>query len=69
MGQRIVWTKVAVEDLQEIRDYIARDSEQNAASVIEQILDAVELSADFPLIGRIVPEDHDAAIPKHIVYS
>jgi addiction module RelE/StbE family toxin len=69
MGQRIVWTKVAVEDLQEIRDYIARDSEQNAASVIEQILDAVELSADFPLIGRIVPEYDDAAIRKQIVYS
>ena len=69
MGQRIVWTKAAVEDLQEIRDYIPRDSEQNAATVIGQIVDAVEQSSDFPFIGRVVPEYDDEAIRERIVYS
>ena len=66
MGQRIVWTTAAVEDLKEIRDYIARDSEQNAASVIEQILDAIEQTGDFPHIGRVVPEYDDEAIRERV---
>jgi plasmid stabilization system protein ParE len=69
MGQRIVWTKAAVEDLQQIHDYIARDSEQNAAGVVAQILDAVEQSAEHPFIGRIVPEYDQDAIRERIVHS
>jgi plasmid stabilization system protein ParE len=46
----------AVDDLQAIRDYIARDSEYYASGFIEKILMNVEILNDFPELGRAVPE-------------
>ena len=69
MAQKIVWTSAAVEDLQSIFNFIARDSEENAASAIGQIMDSVELVSEFPFIGRIVPEYDEVTVRETIVYS
>jgi toxin ParE1/3/4 len=45
-----------VEDLQAIRDFIGRDSPRYAATVVEQIVTAVDVLERFPLAGRVVPE-------------
>ncbi|MBD3419347.1 MAG: type II toxin-antitoxin system RelE/ParE family toxin [Chitinivibrionales bacterium] len=63
---KIQWTIPAVNDLESIRDYIARDSELYAASFIEKILGIVDLLNDSPEIGRIVPEANDRAIREMI---
>jgi toxin ParE1/3/4 len=69
MGEKIVWTPAAIEDLKGIRDYIARDSEQNAAAAIGRIVDAVDLAADFPMMGTVVSEFSEVTIRELIVYS
>lgn len=56
---KLVWTDPAVEDLRSIRDYIARDSEYYAANLIEQLILAAGRLAEFPRLGRIVPEARD----------
>jgi addiction module RelE/StbE family toxin len=53
---RIVWTSQAIEDVEAIRAYIARDSAWYGARLTEQILEAIERAAEFPLAGRVVPE-------------
>ena len=53
---RIVWTLQAVEDVEAIRSYIARDSAHYAALTAERIVDSVERLKDFPRSGRVVPE-------------
>lgn len=53
---KLEWTEPAVESLQAIKDYIARDNEFYAARFVERIVDAVEKLADFPNLGRRVPE-------------
>ena len=53
---KIVWTDPAIDDLQSIRDYIARDSELYADNFISSILMAVERLESFPQIGRVTPE-------------
>lgn len=50
------WTLPAVSDLQNIVNYIARDSEIYAETIAEQIIFACEKLMLFPLGGRIVPE-------------
>jgi toxin ParE1/3/4 len=49
---RVVWSRRAVGHLQALRDYIAKDSDQNAALVAERILHSVELLQTQPDMGR-----------------
>ena len=52
----IRWTEQAVEDLEAIRDYVARDSEHYAALLVERLISSLDRVVPFPEIGRIVPE-------------
>lgn len=53
---KITWTLPAIDDLESIRDYIAKDSELYATSFIEKIISSVEKLVSYPKIGRIIPE-------------
>ena len=58
---RIVWTLQAIEDVEAIRAYIARDSPHYAALMVERIVESVDRLKEFPRSGRVVPEvDRDA---------
>jgi toxin ParE1/3/4 len=48
----IVWREVALDSLQRIRAYIARDNPGAAERVRERILEAVRNLADMPYLGR-----------------
>jgi plasmid stabilization system protein ParE len=48
---KIQWTTLAVEDLESIRNHIARDSDFYAYSFIEKILHTVDKIGDLPEIG------------------
>lgn len=52
----IRWTLRARLDVQDIRNFLARSSIQNAGAFEQSILDAVRRLEDFPRVGRIVPE-------------
>ncbi len=52
----IVWTDPAVSDLDSIHEYISRDSEIYADSVLSEIFDAVDRLIDYSQSGRVVPE-------------
>jgi toxin ParE1/3/4 len=67
MAHKIIWSPEAVEDLIEIRNYIARDSESYAAGMVESVLESVDQLAEFPLMGRRVAEFDDDAIRELIV--
>jgi len=53
---KVNWTPQALADIEEIADYIAKDSEYYAKITITNIFDAVKKLKEFPLSGRIVPE-------------
>lgn len=69
MDYRIEWSPEAVEDIEAIAEYIARDSEMYASSVVSTMLDAVKRLSSFPRIGRRVPEMADESIRELFVYS
>lgn len=56
MVWKIEWTKRALNDLHDIYDFIAKDSERYAQMQLENIQNAVSRLTDFPLMGREVPE-------------
>jgi addiction module RelE/StbE family toxin len=49
---KVVWSRRAIRHLEHLREYIERESEQNAALVAGRILKAVDLLESHPEIGR-----------------
>ena len=52
----VFWMPSAVADMQNIREYLAKDSLFFAKKVAEDVLITVEALKDFPEIGQVVPE-------------
>ena len=55
----VIWSPEAIQDLEEIAAFIARDSEYHAAMFVQRLIHAAERLAEFPASGRIVPEAAD----------
>lgn len=53
---KIVWSRGAQANLQEIGDYIAQDSPTRALSYLNTLIETAEKVLRFPRAGRIVPE-------------
>ena len=64
---KIVWTELAVDDLKEIHDFIAKNSPRFASITIDKIYQRAQLIADNPFIGRIVPEINNEPIRELII--
>ena len=54
--QVVVWSPEALEDVDDIAAYIARDSAFYAAAIVEKLLAAASGLNQFPQSSRIVPE-------------
>jgi toxin ParE1/3/4 len=63
---RIIWAPQAIEDLEAIRAYVARDSPHSAELLVERLVSAVERLEANPLSGRVVPEVGDEALREVI---
>jgi len=49
---KVVWSRRAIRHLVCLREYIEKDSEQNAALVAKRILEAVDTLRSHPEMGR-----------------
>jgi len=52
----IKWTKRALQDLEEIAEYIANDSPFCAEVTVQKLFAKPSVLKKFPQIGRVVPE-------------
>ena len=50
------WSEIAIEDLHEIHDYIARDSKFYADRYIDKLILRTGQFKKYPKSGRVVPE-------------
>jgi toxin ParE1/3/4 len=75
MAFKIVWSQQARDDLQAIVLFIAQDNSTVAESFGYQLMSKVDLLMQFPLVGRVVPEENDETIreiifrPYRIIYK
>ena len=67
--QVVVWSPEALEDVDAIAAYIARDSIFYAAAVVEKMLTAAAGLNHFPQAGRVVPELNQPDLRERFVYS
>ncbi len=63
------WSLPARKDLKQIYDYIAKDSKYYAKNVAQNLVEKTELLAEFPEMGRIVPEIGEDSVRELFVYS
>ncbi|HBC86612.1 MAG TPA: type II toxin-antitoxin system RelE/ParE family toxin [Lentisphaeria bacterium] len=72
---KVHWTESAVEDLNGIKNYIAKDSEYYAINFTDRIISSVEQLSLLPEMGRKVPEADENNIreiilrPYRIIYQ
>ncbi|MBI5000083.1 MAG: type II toxin-antitoxin system RelE/ParE family toxin [Euryarchaeota archaeon] len=66
--KKLVWAEPALDDLKNIFDYIANDSEHYANVFVNDLIDCAEKVGDFPKMGRIVPEYNKKDI-REILYE
>lgn len=53
---KVEWSPLALERVDDIAQYIARDNPQAAVRWVADLFDTVERLAEYPESGRIVPE-------------
>ena len=68
-GLKLIWSPDALQDVDEIAEYISRDSAYYAQRVVEQIIGAAEILPYQPQLGRVVPELGSPAVRERFVYS
>jgi len=66
---KVNWTEPALEDLEAIQAYIAKDSNFYARQFIERIFDTVKTLETFPEIGRRVPEAEERIDVRELIFS
>ena len=75
MAGKIIWSLQACEDLRDIVAFIAADNPAAAQSFGFRLMSKVDVLANFPQLGRVVPEENDEVIreiilrPYRIVYQ
>ena len=75
MACKIIWSLQARDDLREIVSFIAADNPTAAETFGFRLMSKVDLLANFPLLGRVVPEENDESLreiilrPYRIIYK
>lgn len=67
MAQKVSWTEVAWADLEDVADFISKDSPHYAAAFVREVQDAARTLNQLFERGRVVPEFGDPAIRELFV--
>lgn len=63
---KIIWTRLALERVKKIANYIAYDKPKAAKRWIETVFKKVEILIKFPEMGRKVPESNNSSVRELI---
>lgn len=69
MAETLIWTQEALDDIDAIAEFIARDSPTHARQVAERLFELGDTIVDQPRAGRVVPELGSANIRERFLYS
>jgi len=53
---KVIWTDQAITDLNDIGEFISKDSERYAQEVVRSLFESTRIIETHPKAGRIVPE-------------
>lgn len=65
---KVIWAPSALNDVDSIAEYIARDSVEMAALFVVRLFEATDRLEEFPFSGRIIPEINNSDC-REIIYG
>ena len=66
---KLIWSPEATANLEDICEYISKDSEHYAKLFVQRVVALVEAIAEFPMAGRTVPEYQREELRERIFQS
>jgi plasmid stabilization system protein ParE len=66
---KVKWTQTAVDDLEKVADYIAKDSPGYSSIVVHEAITAAKSLNLFANRGRVVPETQDPHIRELFILN
>lgn len=69
MAVPVIWSQQALDDVDAIASYIARDSRYYAERVAQEIFSLAESIPEQPRMGRVVPEFGNEQVRERFIYS
>lgn len=63
---KIVWTEIAIDDLNNIANYHSQYSDNFASALIKRLFNKPKILKEMPELGRIVPERDNQSIRELI---
>ncbi|MCB1601208.1 MAG: type II toxin-antitoxin system RelE/ParE family toxin [Rhodanobacteraceae bacterium] len=69
MAAELIWTHEALDDVDAIAQFIARDSPHHARRVVEAMFELSDSIGEQPMIGRVVPELQKPKMRERFLYS
>ncbi len=69
MAQTLIWSSEALDDIDQIAEYIARDSLHHAQQVVERLFGLADDLPTNPQLGRVLPELADPNVRERFLYS
>jgi toxin ParE1/3/4 len=64
----VIWAPSALDDIESIAEFIARDSKYRASLFIERLCETTDRLREYPQSGRIIPEINDPSC-REIIYG
>ena len=65
---KVIWAPSALQDVDSIAEYIARDSVDRAALFVVRLIEITDRLQNFPFSGRVIPEIGDESC-REIIYG
>jgi toxin ParE1/3/4 len=63
---KVVWTTTALEDLDNIGEFIGKDSIKYAIITVEELFESVDILEEHPRAGPVVPEFNNDSLRQLI---
>ena len=63
---KVIWTDLAIQDLNYIGEYIAKDSIRYAEITVDKLFNSTDILENNPRAGRVVPELENEVIRELI---
>jgi len=65
---KVIWAPSALQDVDSIAEYIARDSVDRAALFVVRLIEITDRLQNLPFSGRVIPEIGDESC-REIIYG
>jgi toxin ParE1/3/4 len=69
MARELRWSAEALDDIDAIAQFIARDSPHHARRVVEALFELGDVISEQPQLGRVVPELGKSNVRERFLYS